>query len=422
MAPKLAAFGDQITQNEKLFRASPRSTTRARPRDSRPSSSASPGSTTRTSSARARSSTRRPRRGCRRSTSGSPRSTRTSARTSSPTRATSCWCSRTRPTSPACRSRTCRGRGRRGGARPEGQVGDHQHALEHRAVPHLLGPPRPAREGVAHVRQPRRQRRRARQQRDHHRDPQAPRRAREAPRLRDARALAAREHDGAKPRARDGADGGGVDAGGRARARGSRRHAGDRRQGEGRHHDRALGLPLLRGEGPQGEVRPRRERGQALPAAREAARRHVLGGRRALRLQLHARGPCEGAGLPPRRARLGGERRRGQARRPLVLRSLRAPGQALGRLDERLPHAGAVRRRDHDDRLEQLELREGQAGRAGADQLGRRDDALPRVRPRAARPELERDLSRRCRAPRSRATTSSSRRSCSSTGSRRPRC
>ncbi len=48
-------------------------------------------------------------------------------------------------------------------------------------------------------------------------------------------------------------------------------------------HDRALGLPLLRREGPQGEVRPRPERGQAVPAAREAARGDVLGRGRALR-------------------------------------------------------------------------------------------------------------------------------------------
>ena len=88
----------------------------------------------------------------------------------------------------------------------------------------------------------------------------------------DARALAPREHDGEDARARDGADGGGVAAGRRARARGGRRHAGDRRRREGRHQDRAVGLPLLRREGPQGEVRPRRERGQAVPAAREAAR------------------------------------------------------------------------------------------------------------------------------------------------------
>ena len=84
-------------------------------------------------------------------------------------------------------------------------------------------------------------------------------------------------------------------------------------------------------------------------------------------------------------------------------------------------HAGALRRRGDDDRLEQLELREGQARRAGADQLGRRRDAVPRVRPRAARPELERELPVASPARASRATTSSSRRSSSSTGSRRPR-
>ena len=78
--------------------------------------------------------------------------------------------------------------------------------------------------------------------------------------------------------------------------------------------------------------------------------------------------------------------------------------------------AGALRRRGEDHRLEQLELREGQARRAGADQLERRQDAVPRVRPRVARPELERRATRRCRAPAWRATTSSSRRSCSSTG------
>jgi peptidyl-dipeptidase Dcp len=124
-----------------------------------------------------------------------------------------------------------RRRRRRRGAGPRGQVGDRQHALVDGAVPHLLRPARPAREGLAHVRQPRRQRRRARQQRDHHRDPEAARRAREAARLPDARALAARERDGEDARARDGADGGGLAAGRRARARGGRRHAGLARGG-----------------------------------------------------------------------------------------------------------------------------------------------------------------------------------------------
>ncbi len=57
------------------------------------------------------------------------------------------------------------------------------------------------------------------------------------------------------------------------------------------HHHRAVGLPLLRREGAQGEVRPRRERGEAVPAARQAARGDVLGGGRALRPALHAASP-----------------------------------------------------------------------------------------------------------------------------------
>ena len=79
-----------------------------------------------------------------------------------------------------------------------------------------------------------------------------------------------------------------VEAGRGPRARGGRRHAGDRRQGGRGHPDRALGLPLLRREGAQGEVRPRPERGQAVPAAREAARGDVLGRRPAVRAPVLA--------------------------------------------------------------------------------------------------------------------------------------
>ena len=49
-------------------------------------------------------------------------------------------------------------------------------------------------------------------------------------------------------------------------------------------------------------------------------------------------------------------------------------------------------RDDQDDRLEQLELREGQARRADPDQLDRRRDPVPRVRPRPPRSVVERDL------------------------------
>ena len=79
MAPKLAAFSDQITQNEKLFQRieAVYNAPRAR-RASRPSSSAWPGSTTPTSCAPARSSTpTAKKRAVARSTSSSRRSSPT---------------------------------------------------------------------------------------------------------------------------------------------------------------------------------------------------------------------------------------------------------------------------------------------------------------------------------------------------------
>jgi peptidyl-dipeptidase Dcp len=57
---------------------------------------------------------------------------------------------------------------------------------------------------------------------------------------------------------------------------------------KGRLQDRAVGLSLLRREGPQGEVRPRYERGEAVHAAGQAARGHVLGRRPAVRLRVQA--------------------------------------------------------------------------------------------------------------------------------------
>ena len=79
-------------------------------------------------------------------------------------------------------------------------------------------------------------------------------------------------------------------------------------QEKAKHQDRALGLPLLRREGPQGEVRPRRRRGEAVPAARQDPRRHDVGGGQAVRPGVPA---GEGrAGHPPRRHGLPGDPRR----------------------------------------------------------------------------------------------------------------
>ena len=230
----------------------------------------------------------------------------------------------------------------------QGQVGHPEHALERGAVPHLLRPARPAREGLAHVLQPRRQRRRARQQGDHHRDPEAARRARAScSATRRTRTGASRTPWRRRPSAAmELMEAVWKPAVARVHEEVADMQAVADKEGA-KHQDRALGLPLLRREGAQGEVRPRRERGEAVPAAREAARGHVLGGRPALRLRSSRRS-TDVPVYQPGRPRLRGDGRDGQARRPLVLRSLRAPRQALGRVDERVPQAGALRRRGHD--------------------------------------------------------------------------
>ena len=188
--------------------------------------------------------------------------------------------------------------------------------------------PREPREGLPHVDDARRQRRRDRQQRGRHADSRAARGEREADRLSDLRALGAVGPHGEDAGERDGARTRRVAARRRAGPPRRRRHAGgDRRRGEGRRpavvRPRPVGLSLLRREGPQGEVRPRPQRGEAVPPARPRPRRDVLRGEPGLRLHLHeGRRPQH---LPSRRDGLRGHGPRRPSRRPVVLRSLRPP-------------------------------------------------------------------------------------------------
>ena len=54
------------------------------------------------------------------------------------------------------------------------------------------------------------------------------------------------------------------------------------------HHDRTVGLSLLRREGPQGEVRSRFQRSQTVSATGETARRHDVGRRATVWLAVQA--------------------------------------------------------------------------------------------------------------------------------------
>ena len=167
-----------------------------------------------------------------------------------------------------------------------------------------------------------------------------------------------------------------------------------------RHHDRAVGLPLLRGEGPQGEVRPRLRRGQAVPAARQAARGDVLRGRRAVQLRVHAGAGGLGSRVPRGRRGLGGHGQDLRATTSACGISTPTRGPASARAPGPPPTAATRRstaRRRCSARTTRTSSRARRASRP--DLLGRRRDAVPRVRPRAALPLVDRRLSdaqRRC--------------------------
>ena len=169
MAPKLAAFGDQITQNEKLFARI--AAVYDAPRDGRAHARAAAPGLARLHELRARGREAR-RRGQEAAVGDQPAPGR-ALHEVQPERArrrdrATCSCSRARPTSPGLPD-SVRAGAAAAAAEARGQKGKWaitQHPLDDGAVPHLLRPARPAREGLAHLRQPRRQRRRARQQRD----------------------------------------------------------------------------------------------------------------------------------------------------------------------------------------------------------------------------------------------------------------
>ena len=207
-------------------------------------------------------------------------------------------------------------------ARHDRQARHHAVALQRRAVPAILRPPRPAREGVPRLDRARRPGRRDRQQGGDRRDGGAARRARQAARLRDLCALPARRRHGedagrgARP-ARSG-----LGAGARRRARRPRRHAGAGAAGGRQLHDRAVGLALLRREAAQGPLRHRRGDGEAVLPASPHHRCGVLHRLQAVRPDLRA--PQGRRDLASRRDGVGGDRAGRPSPRPVLRRLLRA--------------------------------------------------------------------------------------------------
>ena len=245
MAPKLAAFRDRITQNEKLFERI------AAVYDARETAGLTPEQKrlvwldyTDFVRAGAKLDARRPRSACRRSTSAWP-ALYTNFSQNVLADENDYVLFLDKETDLAGPARTPSARPRRPPPRRAGKKGKWAVLNTRSSVEpflDLLGPARPAREGLAHLREPRRQRRRARQQ-----HASSPRSWRSAPSGRSCWAIETHAHwrlentMAKTPGAGHGAHGGGLAAGGGPRPRGGRRHAGDRRQGGRRDQDRARG-------------------------------------------------------------------------------------------------------------------------------------------------------------------------------------
>ena len=153
------------------------------------------------------------------------------------------------------------------------QLRDRQHPLGGRSDPDLRRQSRASREGVARLRQPRRQWRRQRHQRGHRRDRQASRRPGQAARLLEPCRVPDAGHDGEVAGQGAGPDEPGLARRGRPGEGRGRRHAGARPQDRPQPHHRAVGLSLLSGEGPQAALQPHPGGGEALFRAEQHHRR-----------------------------------------------------------------------------------------------------------------------------------------------------
>ncbi len=155
------------------------------------------------------------------------------------------------------------------------------------------------------------------------------------------------------PGARHGPPGGGVEARRAPGARGGRRHAGHRRRGGQPASPSPRGTTATTRRRSARRSTTSTKRDQALPAAGEAPRRACSGSpgsSSASPSRPRPACPVQHPDVQRLRGHAPGHRR---ARGALVLRPLRARGQALGRVDERVPEPGALPRRGDDHRLQQ---------------------------------------------------------------------
>ena len=180
-----------------------------------------------------------------------------------------------------------------------------------------------------------------------------------------------------------------MEAGRRPRARGSRRHAGDRRQGRRRASGSSPGTTATTPRRcARRSTTSTRTRSSRTCSSRSCARGCSGSPGRLFGLQFS---PVSGVPVAQPDVRVFEVKDRAGKHVGLwYFDPYARAGKRSGAWMNEYRDAGEVRRRGPDHRLEQRELREARARRARARELGRRHDAVPRVRPRAARAVLER--------------------------------
>ena len=267
---------------------------------------------------------------------------------------------------------------------PAGTYAIMQHALGGRAGADLRRQPRASREGVARVRQPRRQWRRQRHQRDHRQDREAARRPRQAARLQEPRRLADAGHDGQDAGQGDGPDDARLARGRRARERRSRRHAGARRQGRASRSRSSRGtIATTRRRSARRSTTSARTRSSPISSSINMVKGMFWAAGRALRPRLqgeHRHGP----GLPPGRPHLRGDQSPRPARSSACSTStpIARDGKRSGAWMTTYRSRAGLLGDNIVLGVEQQQFHQAGAGQAGADQPRRRRDPVPRVRPR----------------------------------------
>ena len=188
------------------------------------------------------------------------------------------------------------------------------------------------------------------------------------------------------------------------------------RRGGQQRQDRRLGLALLPGEAARREIRLRRGRAEALSAARAASSTPASTSRRGCSASRFEEKQGIAAWHPDVRVFEVLQCRRQRVAALFLADYFARPSKRSGAWMSALQSGYRLGDGSTADHLQRHEFRQAAGRRGGAAVARRGEDAVPRIRPRAARHADRGHLAVVSRAPRCRAISSNCRRSSTSTG------